>query len=303
MPSSFLAMDMEDSVPVDRKEHARMTMRQALVDGRVHLSSQQTLALRVNALEDFDQLALDLEMLSLRAITVLVLPKVGSVEDVEAYEKLVSAAEEKSGLDHGHFAFVPLLETPESYFNLDSIMKASKRNCCVIVGPSDFCASIGGDVSDSNFVLTCFEAKAVLAAKAGGLDVIAGPFLAIDNLLRLEVECEKKVEMGFDGMAALTPRQAEVIRSCFTPKPDWNAPRAQVMNNLQRSFCMIYHGEKRNTHESLNVPTHMHVCTEDANLHLYSQEPHIRTNNRKNFENQISQKHLAIEKNSQIYLQ
>jgi len=60
----------------------------------------------------------------------------------------------------------------------------------------------------------------VLAARAGGLDVLDGVSNDFRDLDAFSAECRQGAELGFDGKTLIHPAQIEAALSTFSPSPE-----------------------------------------------------------------------------------
>ena len=74
----------------------------------------------------------------------------------------------------------------------------------------------------------------VLAARAGGLDVIDGVANDFRDLDALAQECAEAAAMGFDGKSLIHPAQIEPANRAFTPAPEALATARRVKDAFSR---------------------------------------------------------------------
>ncbi len=109
---------------------------------------------------------------------------------------------------------IPLIETPRGLRHALDIASASKV-AAVMFGGADFSGEMGVALSweplvaaRSALLLACAEAK------VPAIDV---PFIELENLAGLEVECARARSLGFTAKAAIHPAQVPAIEAAFTP--------------------------------------------------------------------------------------
>src|SRR3954462_1101930 len=131
--------NLEDAVPVDRKEAARAGL---LKVGREMELGETQLWMRVNALEspwvldDLTQLVTEIG----HKLSVIMVPKVEGPWDIHYVDRLLAQLEAKAGIDRP-IQLHALLETALGVNNLEAIATASPRMQGMSLGPADLAAS------------------------------------------------------------------------------------------------------------------------------------------------------------------
>ncbi|SFP10588.1 citrate lyase subunit beta / citryl-CoA lyase [Mesorhizobium sp. NFR06] len=146
----------------------------------------------------------------------ILLPKIGTPRDIlEAGDLLDDNAAPDS------VKLWAMVETPRALLNIGAIAElgrdpASRLNCFV-AGTNDLVKSTGILATPDRRYLTPWLMQLVLAARAGGLDVIDGVannFRDLDGFTR---ECAEGAAMGFDGKSLIHPAQIEPANRAFAP--------------------------------------------------------------------------------------
>lgn len=175
--ADVIILDMEDSVPVDRKEAMRKEYRIALDEG---IFSNACVYVRVNETSCLSELERDVDALTQRDVAGFILPKTESENDIHLLEEIVLQAEVRSKLTPGKFCFVPIVETPWAYFHLDKITSSSPRLSAIIMGNGDLAARVLCE--DHSPTYYSFFSRGVLAAKAAGIEAVGGVHDKIDDI-------------------------------------------------------------------------------------------------------------------------
>src|SRR5262249_22821989 len=94
----------------------------------------------------------------------------------------------------------------------------------------DYAASIGVPVltigsGPSEYAL----ARIVVAARAFGLQVVDGPFAALDDLPGLRASAERALAHGCDGKWVVHPAQVGPVNDVFTPSGDELARARRIL--------------------------------------------------------------------------
>jgi citrate lyase subunit beta/citryl-CoA lyase len=194
-----VVVDLEDGVAEADKELARAQAARAA-----------PAVLRVNARgtpwwED------DLRAAAEAGVSVVVLPKVESPEDVEAAAERLPAG---VGLE-------AQIETARGLVEVERIAAAGHGLEALVFGPGDFAASLGAPVltigaGASDYAL----ARIAVAAKAFGLQAVDGPWARLDDEGGLGESARRALELGYDGKWVIHPSQIEPVREAFTPSAE-----------------------------------------------------------------------------------
>jgi len=208
-----LVLDLEDSVPPDRKPAARGAVVEWLTAAR---ESAPELMVRVNAL-DTDWCLDDVAATVTAGARSLMIPKVSSCAELDELERIVNAADHRSPI-----TFFPVAtETAAAVFALPEIA-AHSRVDGVCWGAEDLSAELGavsardpdGRLRDA-FVHV--RSWCLLGAAAGGVPAVDAVWTDLGDLDGLRREAEAGAAMGFDGKITIHPEQIGIVNAAFTP--------------------------------------------------------------------------------------
>jgi citrate lyase subunit beta/citryl-CoA lyase len=143
----------------------------------------------------------------------VLLPKVDTARDIlEAGDALDDAG---APADMKIWA---MIETPKALLNLGAIAELGRdpasRLACFVAGTNDLAKETG--VSDRRY-LTPWLMQMVLAARAGGLDLLDGVYNDFRDADGFARECAEAAGMGFDGKTLIHPAQIEAANRAFAP--------------------------------------------------------------------------------------
>jgi malyl-CoA/(S)-citramalyl-CoA lyase len=242
--TDILLGNLEDAVPVDRKEAAR----EGLVGiGREVDFGDAALWTRVNALEspwaldDITRLVLEIG----DRLEVIMVPKVEGPWDIHYVDRLLAQLEAKAGLERPILVHA-ILETALGVANLEEIAAASPRMQGMSFGPADLAASrrmkttrVGGghpgyrtiadpDPSDPEAPRPSYQqdpwhysiARMVDACTAVGLLPFYGPYGDIKDVEGCETQFRAAFLLGCVGAWSLHPVQIDIAKRVFSPDPD-----------------------------------------------------------------------------------
>jgi len=240
----ILLGNLEDAVPVDRKEAAREGL---LKVGRDIDMGDTQLWTRVNALEspwvldDLTQLVGEIG----HKLDVIMIPKVEGPWDIHYVDRFLAQLEAKAGIDRP-ILIHPILETGQGVVNLEEIAAASPRIQGMSLGPADLAASrrmkttrVGGghpgyrtvadpDADDPEAARPSYQqdpwhytiARMVDACTSVGALPFYGPFGDIKDVVGCEAQFRSAFLLGCVGAWSLHPVQIDIAKKVFSPDPD-----------------------------------------------------------------------------------
>jgi malyl-CoA/(S)-citramalyl-CoA lyase len=237
--ADVIMLDLEDSVPVDEKQNARVQVIESLLqlDWK-----NKTVTVRINALDTpfaYRDL-LDIAENTGHIIDAIVLPKVNHPADIYFADTLLN------GIEMAQNSSSPLgleasIETAEGLMRADAIVQASHRVKTLVFGIADYSASIGarlvsisghGEHEEElypghrwHFALS----RMVMNAKAFGRLAIDAPFGNFKDNEGLRRSAVMAGALGCDGKWAIHPAQINIINEVFTPTQGEIALAAQVI--------------------------------------------------------------------------
>lgn len=241
----ILLGNLEDAVPVDRKEAARAGLIK--VGKEIDLGATQ-LWTRINALEspwvldDLTQVVTEIG----DKLSVVMVPKVEGPWDIHFVDRTLALLEAKAGIKKPILIHA-ILETAQGVANLEEIACASPRIQGMSFGPADLAASrrmkttrVGGghpgyqsisdpvNTEDFNEGREFFQqdpwhysiARMVDACTSVGALPFYGPFGDIKDVVACEAQFRSAFLLGCVGAWSLHPAQIAIAKKVFSPDPD-----------------------------------------------------------------------------------
>lgn len=200
LAADMLIVDLEDSVPAERKAEARDAMRAALAAGY----PGKRVAVRINAHGHVEQPA-DLAALADVACDAIVVPKVDAPGELAA----------PTALGKPLFA---MIESPAGVYAARDIA-AHASVAALVAGLNDLAIELKlPDVTDRSAMSLSIQAI-VLAARAGGKLAFDGVYNAIDDGAGFAAEAAEGRRLGFDGKTLIHPSQVDPCNLAFAPTP------------------------------------------------------------------------------------
>lgn len=117
-----------------------------------------------------------------------------------------------------------MIETPKALLNIGPITElgrdSASRLVCFVAGTNDLVKDTGIRATPDRRYLTPWLMQMVLAARAGGLDLLDGVFNDFRDLDAFACECTEAAAMGFDGKSLIHPAQIDAANRAFAPSAE-----------------------------------------------------------------------------------
>ncbi|WP_084068819.1 HpcH/HpaI aldolase/citrate lyase family protein [Desulfocicer vacuolatum] len=225
--ADVVMLDLEDSVPPDKKVKARTTVIKSLADmdwGR------KTVAVRVNACDTrfaYKDVIHVVEAAGQR-IDVLVIPKVNCLKEIHFFSCLLDGIQMEKNMTQD-IRIQASIETAQGLEAVSSIAGGGRRLHSLVFGIADYSASIGvgltsvsghGESDDEHYPGHRWHypiSKMVAAAKANNLLAIDATYGDFKNLEGLRQSAAMAHAMGCDGKWVIHPAQIDTVNQVFTP--------------------------------------------------------------------------------------
>ncbi|TPK88526.1 MULTISPECIES: CoA ester lyase [unclassified Mesorhizobium] len=114
-----------------------------------------------------------------------------------------------------------MIETPKAMLNLGAIAELGRdpgsRLACFVAGTNDLIKDTGVLATPDRRYLVPWLMQMLLAARAGGLDMLDGVFNDFRDAETFARECGEAAAMGFDGKTLIHPAQIEAANRAFAP--------------------------------------------------------------------------------------
>ena len=207
--------DMEDSVPISEKFHARELVSQSLPslvrDNRFVIP--RTNALGTGLLED------DLAAVVTPFIFGVTVGKIDSLWHVRQVESIIAKLELRAGIPVGQIRLIPWIETAQGIMNVKEICGGSSRIVAVAFGGEDFTADMSIQRTDIGAEILYPRSLVAIAAKSFGIGSLDTPYVSFRDQEGLRNDALLARSLGFTGKFAIHPNQLETIDSVFSPDP------------------------------------------------------------------------------------
>lgn len=209
-----IILDLEDSVPADRKAHARAGLANAIPT--VARAGADVLV-RIN---DGDLAAEDIAAAVQPGVAALVIPKVRDAARLTYLDRLVSDAEAVTGMASGSVRFVVLIETADGFLDMLAIARATPRVIAISLGNEDFAFDLGMEASEETLLMPR-QQLAIVAAAAGIMPLgLMGAATRFDDPDAYRALALKSRRFGFVGSSCIHPSQIALLNEAFAPTTD-----------------------------------------------------------------------------------
>ncbi|CDX38221.1 (3S)-malyl-CoA thioesterase [Mesorhizobium sp. SOD10] len=163
----------------------------------------------------------------------ILLPKIGTPRDILEVGDLLD-----DNFAPDSVKLWAMVETPKALLNIGAIAELGRdpasRLACFVAGTNDLVKATGILATPDRRYLTPWLMQLVLAARAGGLDVIDGvanDFRDLDGFAR---ECAEAAAMGFNGKSLIHPAQIEPANRAFSPSAELLARARAIRDAFAR---------------------------------------------------------------------
>jgi citrate lyase subunit beta/citryl-CoA lyase len=208
IPADALILDLEDAVAPDAKPEARERVCAAASSGEYGLKE---VTIRVNGLDT--QWGLDdLRAAAKAGPAAVVVPKIGSVEDIRLVERTL----EEAGAPDTTMIWA-MLETPSGLLSAKEICTSSERLAVLVMGTNDIAKELHAEQIPGRGPLLHALSTCLLAARFAGKVILDGVYNDIKDAEGFEAECVQGRQMGFDGKTLIHPSQVEPCNEVFAP--------------------------------------------------------------------------------------
>lgn len=232
IPADAVLLDIEDSVPPDRKQEARAAVVRQVADPAPELADRVLLP-RVNSLETEHGEA-DLTALAEAGATLVVYPKVRTARELAEARLILRSA----GADPW---LVPVIETARAVIDLDEIARMPKI-AGFLFGPYDLATDAGfsSHYEEHLFTDAYYYAKSKLVLTGAAFDIPVYDMVAVPQLRDLALVAAAAGHarrMGFAGMATFYPPHVGVINELFAPAPEEVSAAQRVVQLYEKALA------------------------------------------------------------------
>lgn len=217
--ADLVFLDLEDSVAPSQKAAARTRVAEAL---RALDWGKKTRAVRINAIDTpyAHEDVIEVVEKAGEELDLVIVPKVRAARDVWWVDVLLGQLEAKHRRRRP-IALEVLIEEVQAMVDVAAIARSSPRLEALIFGPGDYSASQGIRIDEIDKypgdVWHHARNQIVIAARAGGIEAVDGPYADLRKPDAYRTECLRARILGMTGKWAIHPSQIEIANEMFSP--------------------------------------------------------------------------------------
>ncbi|OFY67439.1 MAG: hypothetical protein A2V64_08805 [Bacteroidetes bacterium RBG_13_43_22] len=205
-----IILDLEDSVAPDKKDEARILVRNAL--RQVDFRGAERMV-RINQGETGIK---DLRSVIPNNVNLILIPKCDTADHVKIVDTEIKSIRKKQKTGNPVF-LMPIIESALGVENASAVARASGNVVAIAIGLEDFTADLGVTRTAEGKESLYARSRLVIAAKAAGIQPIDSVFSDVADMEALRQTVIGSKALGFEGMGCIHPRQIAVINDGFAP--------------------------------------------------------------------------------------
>ncbi|MGE4609868.1 MAG: CoA ester lyase [Paracoccaceae bacterium] len=208
LDADALILDLEDAVTPGEKPMARELVCEAV---KARGYGRRAVVVRINAL-DSEWGMDDLKAACAAAPDAILIPKVGSADDLKQVENLMKAFGASDNT-----RIWAMMEAPLGILNAQEIAASTPMLEAFVLGTNDLFKDLFATHTPERSAVMVSLSMCLLAARAYGLICVDGVYNAFKDDEGLRSECQQGRDMGFDGKTLIHPAQLSVTNEVFAP--------------------------------------------------------------------------------------
>jgi len=233
LQADILCFDLEDSVPSNEKEAARILVARYLASRQG--DNDSFIYVRINSF-DSGLVDGDLERIVMNGLDGIVLPKIGNSEEVIQIIHKIDAIVSKRKLTSG-IRIIPSIETARGVVNANSIASSHKNVTALVFGVFDYLYDMNIDVEYDDFVSYNYaRSKIPVDARAAGIDALDGIWQNVNDIDGLIKDAAIAKKLGYSGKTLIHPSHINPVHDIFRPTKKQIEWAKKVLAALQDTF-------------------------------------------------------------------
>jgi citrate lyase subunit beta/citryl-CoA lyase len=205
-----IILDLEDSVAPEKKDEARILVRNAL--RQISFNGAERM-IRINQGERGLK---DLDYVIPHNVNLILIPKCESASSVRDIENKILDIKKWFGLTNPVY-LMPIIETAFGVERSFEIARSSTSIVAIAIGLEDLAADMGVSRTTEGKESFYARTRIVNAAKAAGIQPIDSVFSDLSDMEALFQNVLTSKALGFEGIGCIHPRQIPVIKQGFAP--------------------------------------------------------------------------------------
>ncbi len=205
-----IILDLEDSVAPEKKDEARILVRNAL--RQVNFYGAE----RIVRINQGERGLLDLEQIIPQHVNLILIPKCENADSVKIVEKKIEEILILNRLNYPVW-LMPIIESAIGIEHAFEIASSSPKVVALAIGLEDLTSDMGVQRTKEGYETLYARTRLIMAAKAAGKQPIDSIYSDIDDMEGLLQHVLTSKSLGFEGMGCIHPRQVPIIRKGFAP--------------------------------------------------------------------------------------
>ena len=232
--ADVIIIDLEDAVPLARKEEAREKARE-----KVREHEGKKIIVRLNAIgSGFCQGDLDEVIVS--KLGCIMLPKVESPEQILEIDRRLSRVEQERGMSPGAVSILPLIESARGVQNIFHILSKKTETARVwtaAFGAADYSLDLGIEMTKEGLELIYPRSRISVACRAADLEPpLDTPFMIdLKDMEGLKADAMRAKQLGFQGKLCIHPNQIGPCHAIFSPTEEEITHAQQVVQAFEEA--------------------------------------------------------------------
>lgn len=205
-----ILFDLEDSVPLEKKEEARTIVSNCIQEGGFE---GRELAVRINA-PGSPFYESDLNFMIQAGVSAIMIPKSENAQQFKEVENRITRHEPPEN----PIQLFALIETPKGVLNLNEIAASSNRIKALCFGHADFSLEMGlQEANPAVGVVYHARCQVAMTAKAYGITPIDNVCLSVKDEETLIEDIQTGIQLGFEGKMCIHPLQVGIANDLYSP--------------------------------------------------------------------------------------
>jgi citrate lyase subunit beta/citryl-CoA lyase len=205
-----IILDLEDSVAPEKKDEARILVRNALRQINFYGAERMV---RINQGERGLR---DLDYVIPHNVNLILVPKCEEADYLIKVDEKINSVRKKLNLLNEVF-LMQIIETALGVENSYTIACSCKSIVSMAIGLEDYTADLGVPRTVEGKESLYARTRIVVAARAAGIQAIDSVFSDVADMEALKENVRVSKSLGFEGMGCIHPRQIPVIKEQFAP--------------------------------------------------------------------------------------
>lgn len=205
--SDAVILDLEDAVLPEKKQEARLLVRNALC--QINFYSAERM-IRINQIPEGLK---DLEYIVPFGVHTIVVPKCESPDDILFVEQRIQKITGQPNAIH----LIPIIESAPGIENAFEIAVSSENIVALAIGLEDYTSNIGAQRTNEGRESFYARSRLINAARAAGIQPLDSVISNFEDMEALAVSSQNSKSLGFEGVGCIHPGQIQTVNKSFSP--------------------------------------------------------------------------------------